>query len=91
MRRESAPVSKITPEAEALRVPAGERERRLHHELAVRLYEKRLLPLGKARELAGMEKWEFLELLAAEGVVRSYDLEELRRCREIDASGFEAL
>lgn len=39
--------------AEALRVPSEEIPARLRRELAVRVYEKGLLTLGKARELAG--------------------------------------
>ncbi len=45
----------------------------------MRLYEKRFLGFGKARELAGMTKWEFQQLLGEEGVPRSYDIEELER------------
>ncbi len=62
---------------EALKVPPEEREKRLRRELAVRLYQKGLLPFGKARELAGMGKWEFHSLLGEEGVVRQYDLDDL--------------
>jgi predicted HTH domain antitoxin len=54
---------------EALRVPPDESEARLRQELAVRLYEKGLLSLGKARELAQMGKWDFHELLAQEQIV----------------------
>ena len=61
----------------ALRVPAAEQGPRLRQELAVRLYQKGLLSFGKARELAGLNKWEFHILLADEGVVRTYDTEEL--------------
>ncbi len=63
--------------AEALRVPQSERLPRLRRELAVRLYQKGLLSFGKARELAQMSKWEFHFLLGEEGIVRSYDAEEL--------------
>jgi predicted HTH domain antitoxin len=49
----------------------------LRRELAVRLYQKGLLSLGKARELAGMSKWEFHWFLGEEGIVRRYDVEEL--------------
>lgn len=62
---------------EALRVPPEEQASRLRRELAIRLYQKGLLPFGKARELAGMTKWEFYLLLGEEGIVRRYDLEEL--------------
>ncbi len=72
---------------DALRIPVAEQEARLRRELAIRLYEKGLLSFGKARELAGLSKWAFHELLAAEGIVRHYDLEEL----EADLATLEAL
>ena len=64
---------------EALRIPPQEQSSRLCRELAIRLYEKKLLSLGKARELAGMDIWEFHALLGEEGIVRNYDVEELKR------------
>ena len=64
---------------DALRIPPDEQEGRLRRELALRLYEKGLLSLGKARQLAGMEKWNFLLLLAHEGISRQYDKKELDR------------
>jgi predicted HTH domain antitoxin len=63
--------------ASALRVPPAEQAPRLRQELAIRLYEKGLLSFGKARELAGLSKWEFHILLGSEGVERTYDAEEL--------------
>lgn len=65
--------------AEAIRLPFEERVARLRQELALRLYEKDLLPFGKARELAGLSKWEFHFLLGEEGIPRRYDLEELEK------------
>ena len=64
---------------DALRIPPEEQEGRLRKELALRLYEKGLLSLGKARQLTGMEKWDFLYLLAQEGISRQYDKGELDR------------
>ncbi len=64
---------------DALRIPPDEQEGRLRRELALRLYEKGLLSLGKARQLAGMEKWNFLLLLAQDGISRQYDKKELNR------------
>jgi predicted HTH domain antitoxin len=64
---------------DALRIPPDEQEGRLRRELALRLYEKGLLSLGKARQLAGMEKWNFLLLLAQDGISRQYDKKELDR------------
>ena len=45
------------------------------------------MSFGKARELAGMNKWEFHLLLGDEGIVRRYDMEEL----EEDLKTLEAL
>ncbi len=62
---------------DALRVPADEQESQLRCELAVRLYQKGPLPFGKARELIGLNKWEFHFLLAQEGIARQYDTDDL--------------
>ena len=64
---------------DALRIPLDEQKSRLRRELALRLYEKGLLSLGKARQFAGMEKWNFLLLLAQEGISRQYDKMEIDR------------
>ncbi|MBD2441662.1 MAG: UPF0175 family protein [Dolichospermum sp.] len=62
---------------EGLRLPPDERLHRIRTELAIRLYQKRILSFGKARELSQLSKWEFHELLGQENIDRSYDLEEL--------------
>jgi hypothetical protein len=41
------------------------------------IYAKGLLSFGKARQLAGMTRWDFHELLGEEGILRRYDVEEL--------------
>jgi len=64
---------------DALRIPPEEQEGRLRRELALRLYEKGLLSLGKARQVAGMEKWDFLLLIGQEGISRQYDKDEVDR------------
>jgi predicted HTH domain antitoxin len=64
---------------EALKLPPAEIPARLKRELAIRLYEKRLLSFGKARELAGMTKWEFHSRLGEEDILRNYDVEELEK------------
>jgi predicted HTH domain antitoxin len=46
-------------------------------ELAVALYAHGLLSFGKARELAGMGKYEFGRLLGERGAPRHYGREEL--------------
>ena len=62
---------------EALRLPPEEQMTRLRRELAIRLYQKEILSFGKARELAGLTKWEFHFILGQEGIPRRYDVEEL--------------
>jgi len=64
---------------DALKLPPGETPSRLRRELAIRLYGKGLLSFGKARELAGMSRWGFHDLLGDEGIARRYDVEELER------------
>lgn len=64
---------------DAIKLPPQEVPIRVKRELAIRLYEKRLLGFGKARQLAGMTKWEFQQLLGQEGILRSYDMEELEK------------
>ena len=68
----------IPPEVyDALSVPEGERQEVLEQELAVALYEKRILSFGKARELSGLSRREFHQLLGDRKVDRSYTSEEL--------------
>lgn len=65
--------------AQAVKLPPGELEREFRKELAVGLYVRRVLSLGKARALAGMTRWEFEELLGERRVPRHYtpaDLDE---------------
>ena len=60
-----------------VRLPRGEVERRVKVELALRLYQKGIVSMGQARRLAGLSKWDFLELLAKEKIPLSYDVKEL--------------
>ncbi|MCE4607387.1 MAG: UPF0175 family protein [Caldisphaeraceae archaeon] len=68
---------------EDLRVPPDELEEGLRIELALRLYEKDIASLGQARRIAGISKWEFLELLAKESILLHYDEEELKEDLEV--------
>ena len=63
--------------AQALRVPEERIEQELLRELAVSLYARGFLSFGKARELAGLGKYEFGQLLGTRGVSRHYGREEL--------------
>ena len=71
----------------ALKVPRSEAPARLRRELALRLYEKGLLSFGKARELSGLPRWEFHDLLGEQGILRSYDTADL----EVDLRALEKL
>lgn len=61
----------------AMKLPRGEVERELRVDLAVILYQRGILPLGKAAKLAGMTKREFLEELAKRKIPRHYTEKEL--------------
>lgn len=63
----------------ATRLPPQELKYELRKELALALYQRRVLSLGKARLLAQMTRWEFEELLGQRRILRHYtdiDLEE---------------
>ena len=65
--------------AMSLKIPPPAIQAQLTIELAVRLYQRRILSFGKARELAGLTKWEFQEMLGHEQIAVNYDLDELER------------
>ena len=54
--------------AASLKIPYAELQERLRMELAIRLYQKGILGFGKARELSGLNKLRFQEILAKEDV-----------------------
>jgi len=62
---------------QSIRLPEERMAEELLKELAIALYARRLLSFGKARELAGMGKYEFGRLLGECGVLRHYGREEL--------------
>jgi predicted HTH domain antitoxin len=49
----------------------------LRVEMAVHLYGRRRLSIGKARELADMALWEFRQLLGSRGILAHYDESDL--------------
>lgn len=61
----------------ALRLPPDEMESELRKELAVALYQRRVLPLAKAATLAQMTRWEFEELLCDRHIERPFSDEDL--------------
>ncbi len=48
----------------------------LQVELAVHLFEQERLSFGKARQLAGMTTWQFMQLLGSRGIPIHYDVAE---------------
>ncbi|MCX7924849.1 MAG: UPF0175 family protein [Fimbriimonadales bacterium] len=56
----------------SLRLPPDEAERELRKELALALYARGLLPLGKARLLAQISTREFIQLLHERQIPRHY-------------------
>jgi predicted HTH domain antitoxin len=59
------------------RLPLSEVEPRLRAELAVALYSQRILPFGKANELAELSRAGFADLLAQRDIARHYREEDL--------------
>lgn len=63
--------------AQAIRLPETRMQEELLVELAIALYAQGILSFGKARELAGMGKYEFSQLLGRRQIPRHYGREEL--------------
>jgi len=57
---------------DALRLPPREAEDEIRRELALALYRRGVLPLGKARLLAQMSRWQFDQLLGERRIPRHY-------------------
>lgn len=62
---------------EALHVTPAETEKRLKLELAVALYAQKALSQGKAAELAGLDWFDFNEVLAERAIPMHYGQKEL--------------
>ena len=62
---------------DAVKLPPSEVDKELRQELALALYERGALALGKARVLAGMTRWGFEELLGQRRIVRHYSAADL--------------
>lgn len=63
---------------DAAKLPPAELEVELLKELALALYQRGVLSLGKARVLAAMTRWQFEQLLADRQVPRHYDETDLQ-------------
>jgi len=47
--------------------------------LAIELYREGKVSLGKAAEIAGVTKWEMMDILASKGVPIQYDVKDLEK------------
>lgn len=56
----------------AVKLPPKEVEHEFRKELALALYQRGVLSLGKARLLAQMTRWEFETLLGERKILRQY-------------------
>jgi predicted HTH domain antitoxin len=72
----------VTSRTSAIRVPfdvgtaTKMSEDELRTELAVHLYQRQKLSLGKAKELAGLSVWQFLQLLGSRDIPLNYGVEQ---------------
>ena len=64
--------------AQAIKLPDKDIKKRLLKILAAKLYEEKILGIGKARALAGLSKIEFYHLLNKENMCITYDEEDLK-------------
>jgi len=47
--------------------------------LAIELYREGKISLGKAAEIAGVSKWEMMEILASKNIPIQYDVNDLEK------------
>ena len=64
---------------DVLNIPKDKLSHELRIQLALFLYEKGKLSFGKARELAGLSVWEFMEKLSENKISLNYDVEEFAK------------
>jgi predicted HTH domain antitoxin len=61
----------------SLKIPLPDVRKELMKELALALYARWALSMGKARQMAGLTKREFLNELASRGIKRHYTSQDL--------------
>jgi predicted HTH domain antitoxin len=62
---------------DALKLPPEEAEGEIRRELALALYRRGALSIGKARILAQMSRWQFEQLLGERRIPRHYTTSDL--------------
>ncbi|MEA2053642.1 MAG: UPF0175 family protein [Candidatus Thermoplasmatota archaeon] len=71
----------------SIKIPRNEVDKTIKRDLAISLYQRGAISLGKARKLAGLEKWEFLKELEKRKIPRHYTKRELKEDIEFAKSG----
>ncbi len=71
----------------ALRIPPDDVEDELNKELAVALYQRGMLPSGKAAALSGLTRQQFEDLLGKRKIIRHYGAEDLEEDLEYARRG----
>ncbi len=71
---------------DAIKLSKKDREKMLKLELALALYQRGVISLGKARKLADMGKWEFIDELKKRKIERHYTERELEEDIENSSS-----
>lgn len=56
---------------------AGMTEKDLKLEIALIFYQKRVISIGKAAQLAGVSRWDFQQAMKARKIPVNYDISEL--------------
>jgi len=67
----------------AAKIPLERAKEECQKMLALELYRKGRLSLGKACEVAGISQWEFLELNREERIPLNYNAEDLEEDRKL--------
>jgi len=63
--------------SQAMRLPLVDQEQQIMLELAVALYSRGILSLGKSSELTSLNKIEFGQLIGKRGIPRHYNENDL--------------
>ncbi|MDZ7696644.1 MAG: UPF0175 family protein [Deltaproteobacteria bacterium] len=62
---------------ETVKLPPTRVKHELTKEVAFSLYQRKLISMGNARKMSGLDKWSFIEGLAERGIERHYSEQEL--------------
>jgi predicted HTH domain antitoxin len=63
---------------ETVKLPPEKAKDEITKEMAFSLYQHKLISMGNARKLSGLDKWAFIEGLAERGIERHYSERELQ-------------